>query len=139
MTGSLEGFFAAAETTGDIVVQVQPHYDAERSLPHQGRYIWNYHIRIENRGQETVQLMDRHWIIVDGKGVTQEVRGDGVVGEQPVIAPGGSFDYVSGCPLGTPSGMMRGSYGMTGADGRTFRVGIPAFDLLSPDSRRMMN
>lgn len=136
MTGTMEGFFAVTGATGHIHVHVQPHYDEERSQPAQGHYIWQYHIRIENHGPEHVRLVDRHWIITDGHGHSQEVRGEGVVGEQPVIAPGASFDYVSGCPLTTPSGMMRGSYGMEAADGRQFRVVIPMFDLLSPDSRR---
>lgn len=136
---SLDGFFAVSQTTDSIQVHVQPHYDAEQSLPEQQHYVWHYHIRIENHGVETVQLLDRHWVIIDGHGVMQEVRGDGVVGEQPVLVPGGSFDYVSGCPLSTSSGTMHGSYGMQSADGRQFRVDIPAFDLLSPDSRRMAN
>lgn len=136
---SLEGFFAATEATGDILVHVQPHYDVERSHPGLGRFVWHYHIRIENRGHESVRLIDRHWIITDGRGIRHEVEGEGVVGEQPVIAPGAAFDYVSACPLPTPSGMMQGSYGMMAADGRRFRVGIPPFDLLSPDSRRFAN
>lgn len=139
MTASLESFFAATEATGDILVHVQPHYDADRSQPAQGHFVWHYHIRIENHGDEAVQLVDRHWIITDARGHRQEMRGEGVVGEQPLIAAGASFDYVSGCPLSTPSGMMEGSYGMAGEDGRRFRVAIPPFDLLSPDSRRFAN
>jgi ApaG protein len=101
--------------------------------------VWAYHIRIENGGEEPVQLISRHWIITDAQGRTQEVRGLGVVGEQPVIQPGASFDYVSGCPLTTPSGMMRGSYQMTLGSGWPFEVEIPAFSLDSPEARARPN
>lgn len=137
MSNALEGFFAAAETTGDIRVKVQPNFDREQSQPSLGQFLWQYHIRIENLGQLWVRLLDRHWIITDGSGRRQEVIGEGVVGEQPRIEPGAAFDYVSACPLSTPSGTMQGSYGMVDADGRRFRVAIPMFDLLSPDSRRL--
>lgn len=133
---SLPGLFGAAETTDGVTVRVQPHYAPDQSDPAAGHWVWHYHIRIENGSDRPVQLIDRHWVIVDGQGVTSEVRGEGVVGEQPRIAPGGSFDYVSGCPLPTPFGTMRGRYGMIDADGRRFDVAIPAFDLLAPDGRR---
>jgi ApaG protein len=130
--------FPFAATTGDVTVRVQPHYAEDLSAPHEERWMWRYHIRIENHGREPVQLLDRHWIIHDARGAREEVAGPGVVGEQPVIPPGGAHDYVSGCPLPTPSGSMEGSYGMI-AGTRRFRVAIPLFDLLSPDSRRTAN
>ncbi len=131
--------FPYVATTRGITVRVAPSYLPEQSDPEGGRWVWAYHIRIENGGDETVQLISRHWIITDAMGRTQEVRGLGVVGEQPVIAPGGSFDYVSGCPLATPSGMMRGTYQMTSETGWPFEVEIPAFSLDSPEARARPN
>ncbi|WP_448586075.1 Co2+/Mg2+ efflux protein ApaG [Thermaurantiacus sp.] len=130
--------FPFAATTGDITVRVQPTFAPEHSAPALGRWVWRYHVRIENHGAEPVQLIDRHWIIHDARGVREEVAGPGVVGEQPVIPPGGAHDYVSACPLPTPSGTMEGSYGMVRGR-QMFRVAIPLFDLLSPDSRRAAN
>jgi ApaG protein len=97
-----------------------------------GRWFWSYHVRIENEGDRPVQLLGRHWVIRDSRGATQEVRGEGVVGETPLIPAGGSFDYVSGCPLDTPSGSMHGSFRMIADDGSGFDVEIPHFALLSP-------
>lgn len=131
--------FPYAATTRGITVRVAPSYLPEQSDPQGGRWVWAYHIRIENGGDEPVQLISRHWIITDAQGRTQEVRGLGVVGEQPVIQPGASFDYVSGCPLTTPSGMMRGSYQMTLGSGWPFEVEIPAFSLDSPEARARPN
>ncbi|MFN3288747.1 MAG: Co2+/Mg2+ efflux protein ApaG [Sphingomonadaceae bacterium] len=131
--------FPYAATTRGITVRVAPSYLPEQSDPAAGRWVWAYHIRIENGGDEPVQLISRHWIITDAQGRTQEVRGLGVVGEQPVIQPGASFDYVSGCPLTTPSGMMRGSYQMTLGSGWPFEVEIPAFSLDSPEARARPN
>ncbi len=131
----MERLFAHAAETAGITVRVQPHFAAEHSDPDRGRWAWTYHVRIENGTDRAVQLLDRHWIITDGTGRRTEVEGPGVVGEQPVIAPGESFDYVSGCPLPTPWGRMEGSYGMVAADGSRFRVAIPAFDLVSPQAR----
>ena len=124
--------FAHVATTRDIHVRVAVSFLAEQSAPQAGRYFWSYHIRIENDGDRPVQLLSRHWRIRDGRGVEQEVRGEGVVGETPLIPAGGSFDYVSGCPLDTASGSMRGSYRMMTDDGEMFDVEIPAFALLSP-------
>ncbi len=104
----------------------------EQSEPGKGRWFWAYHIRIENGGRGAVQLVSREWTIVDGRGVQHEVQGEGVVGEQPVIERGASFDYVSGCPLTTPNGYMEGRYHMVGADGRPFEVSIPRFPLTAP-------
>ena len=124
--------FPHVATTRRIHVRVAVSYLAEQSAPSAGRWFWSYHVRIENDGERAVQLLSRHWIINDGRGVTHEVRGEGVVGEMPLISAGGSFDYVSGCPLDTASGSMRGSYRMVDEDGSTFDVDIPPFALLSP-------
>ncbi len=104
----------------------------EQSEPAKGRWFWAYHVRIENGARAAIQLISREWTIVDGRGGRHEVMGEGVVGEQPVIEPGGSFDYVSGCPLNTPTGYMEGQYHMIGADGRGFAVTIPRFPLTAP-------
>ncbi|MBA3838231.1 MAG: Co2+/Mg2+ efflux protein ApaG [Sphingomonas sp.] len=120
-----------AETRG-VIVRVSVSYLSEQSEPRRGRWFWAYHVRIENKGAVAVQLLTRHWIITDGRGARHTVEGEGVVGEQPQIAPGASFDYVSGCPLPTPAGSMQGSYHMIGADGSSFDVDIPKFGLLAP-------
>ena len=121
-----------SETTRSIKITVQPIYLEEQSSPTEDHYVWAYHVRIENRGGETVQLRRRHWRITDGRGHMQEVRGPGVVGEQPVLAPGESFEYTSGTPLPTPSGIMVGTYEMETKNGESFLVHIPAFSLDSP-------
>ena len=121
----------AAETRG-VTVRVSVSYLPDQSEPARGRWFWAYHIRIENDARQAVRLMTRHWIITDGRGARHSVEGEGVVGEQPLIAPGESFDYVSGCPLATPTGRMQGHYRMAGADGEAFDVAIPAFALLAP-------
>ncbi|PXA98221.1 Co2+/Mg2+ efflux protein ApaG [Nostoc sp. 3335mG] len=128
----MKALFANEAETRGIVVRVAVSYLPEQSEPQRGRWFWSYHIRIENEGPQTVQLLTRHWIITDGRGARHSVEGEGVVGEQPVIAPGASFDYVSGCPLATPSGSMQGSYRMIGEDGDSFDVAIPKFALLAP-------
>ena len=124
--------FPHAQTTGGVTVRVSVSYLPEQSEPRRGRWFWAYHIRIENEGERTVQLLTRHWIITDGRGARHTVEGEGVVGEQPLIEPGGSFDYVSGCPLATPTGAMQGSYRMVGEDGASFDVEIPRFALVAP-------
>ena len=124
-------FKEEAETRG-IIVRVSVSYLPEQSEPDRGRWFWTYHIRIENDGPITVQLLTRHWVITDGRGGKHIVEGEGVIGEQPMIAPGGSFDYVSGCPLTTPTGHMQGSYQMVAEDGSAFDVAIPKFALLAP-------
>ncbi len=118
-------------TTHGIRVTVEPRYMEERSDAQAARFFWAYTIEIRNSGSAPVQLLARHWEITDGNGRTKTVRGPGVVGEQPVIEPGASFDYVSGCPLDTPSGSMSGSYRMVDEDGTAFDVAIPRFNLLS--------
>lgn len=124
-------FSGEAETRG-IIVRVSVSYLPEQSEPQRGRWFWAYHIRIENEGDQTVQLLTRQWLITDGRGHQHTVEGEGVVGEQPMIAPGGSFDYVSGCPLTTPTGHMLGSYRMVSEDGEAFDVAIPKFALTAP-------
>lgn len=123
---------AYTSTTKAITVTVRPFYLEDQSAPDQEHYVWAYHVRIENGGNETVQLLTRHWRVTDSHGNVQEVRGDGVVGEQPVLAPGSSFEYTSGTPLPTPSGFMVGSYQMQSETGSRFDVDIPAFSLDSP-------
>ena len=126
-------------TTRDITVTVEPQYLEQQSSPLEDHYVWAYHIRIENTGAETVQLRTRHWRITDAAGRTEEVQGPGVVGEQPVLPPGESFEYSSGAPLTTPSGIMAGHYGMETKDGGAFDIEIPAFSLDSPHQPRSMN
>jgi len=126
-------------TTQSITVTVEPTYLEERSSPSDNHYVWAYKVRIENKGGETVQLRRRHWRITDAIGRVQEVRGPGVVGEQPVLHPGQSFEYTSGTPLNTPSGIMVGTYDMETRDGRSFAVEIPAFSLDSPHQAVMFN
>ena len=121
-----------AETTQFITVSVEAFYLDEQSDPEDAHFVWAYHVRIENNGHETVQLMTRHWRITDSLGNIQEVQGDGVVGEQPVLSPGQSFEYTSGTPLSTPSGIMVGTYQMETGAGNRFDVKIPAFSLDSP-------
>ena len=118
--------------TNDIRVTVRPTYLAEQSSPGDNHYVWAYHIRIDNTGERAVQLRFRFWRITDGLGRIQEVRGAGVVGEQPVIPPGAAYEYTSGTPLATPSGIMVGSYQVETEDGESFEVAIPAFSLDSP-------
>ena len=128
----MKALFSEEEETRGVTVRVSASYLPEQSEPQRGRWFWSYHIRIENNSPVTVQLLTRHWIITDGRGSRHSVEGEGVVGEQPMIAPGQSFDYVSGCPLSTPTGSMQGSYHMIGEDGSEFDVAIPKFSLLAP-------
>ena len=129
---AIGALFLAAATTDGVTVRVSASYLPEQSEPGRGRWFWAYHIRIENGTARTVQLLTRHWIITDGRGARHSVEGEGVVGEQPLIAPGASYDYVSGCPLSTPTGAMQGSYRMIGEDGGLFDVAIPRFALSAP-------
>lgn len=128
----MKALFPNAATTDGVTVRVSVSYLPEQSEPERGRWFWAYHIRLENEGDETVQLLTRHWVITDGRGARHSVEGEGVVGEQPVIEPGASFDYVSGCPLATPSGSMQGNYRMVREDGTVFDVEIPRFSLFAP-------
>src|SRR4051794_20430625 len=128
-----------SETTRSITVTVNPIYLEDQSSPTENHYVWAYQVKIENKGGETVQLRRRHWRITDALGRVQEVRGAGVVGEQPVLEPGSSFEYTSGTPLPTPSGIMVGSYEMETRDGGSFEVAIPAFSLDSPHQAVRLN
>jgi ApaG protein len=125
--------------TRGIQVSVTPHYMAERSSVEVERYFWAYTIEIVNLGTVTVQLKNRHWKITDGRGQVQEVRGPGVVGEQPVLEPGGRFEYTSGVPLSTPTGLMVGTYEMQAENGERFEVEVPAFSLDSPHGKRVLH
>jgi len=125
--------------TRKIEVTVTPRFLSERSSPNNGYYFWAYTINIANLGEETVQLKTRHWRITDALGRLQEVRGPGVVGEEPVLKGGESFEYTSGVPLPTPSGFMVGSYGMVTAAGERFDIEIPAFSLDSSHAERTIN
>jgi ApaG protein len=125
--------------TEHIRVTVRPEFIEQQSKPEDNKFIWAYTIIVENRGPETVTLLTRHWIITDGLGRRQDVRGDGVVGEQPTLLPGQRFEYTSGCPLSTPSGLMMGSYGMITAAGRAIDVKIPPFSLDSPHDKHSLN
>jgi ApaG protein len=120
------------EITDSIRVTVEPIYLEDQSSPNENHFVWAYQVRIENLGGETVQLLNRHWRITDSRGRIQEVRGVGVVGEQPTLKPGESFEYTSGTPLPTPSGIMVGTYEMEAETGRRFDVAVPAFSLDSP-------
>jgi len=125
--------------TRNIEVTVVPRFLPERSSPDNGYFFWSYTIAIVNRGAETVQLLTRHWKITDAHGRLQEVHGAGVVGQQPVLKPGESFEYTSGVPLPTPSGFMLGSYGMVTATGERFDVAIPTFSLDHALAERTIN
>ncbi|MBL8628716.1 MAG: Co2+/Mg2+ efflux protein ApaG [Rhodospirillaceae bacterium] len=127
------------KTTHDIRVSVHPVFLDEQSAPDRNHFVWAYRVNIENKGDETVQLVNRHWRITDKLGRQHEVKGAGVVGEQPVLKPGESYDYTSGCPLETPSGIMVGSYEMRTPDGGSFWVDIPAFSLDSPHDKARIN
>lgn len=124
--------FPHEAVTGDVTVRVAVSFLPEQSAPASGRWFWSYHIRIENNGASSVQLLARSWTITDGRGAVHEVRGEGVVGEMPLIAPGASYDYVSGCPLPTPTGRMTGSYRMVDEHGQSLEVAIPTFALVGP-------
>jgi ApaG protein len=130
-TDALAMLFPNVAVTRGIAVRVAVTFLAEQSDPSSNRWFWSYHVRIENGAELAVQLLSRSWQIVDGRGTVHEVHGEGVVGEMPLIAPGSSFDYVSGCPLDTASGSMSGSYRLVDEDGTAFDVVIPRFLLLS--------
>jgi ApaG protein len=125
--------------TRQIEVKVVPRFMPERSSPENGYFFWAYTITLTNLGGETVQLKTRHWRITDAQGRLQEVRGEGVVGEQPVLKPGENFEYTSGVPLPTASGFMTGTYGMVSVAGETFDIEIPAFSLDTTQQGRTIN
>ena len=140
--------FGGWRVTGDIMYQqmtnsveitVQPFYLDEQSEPDENHYVWGYHVTIHNQSGLTVRLLNRYWRITDGLGKIQEVRGPGVVGEQPILAPGESFEYTSGCPLSTPSGFMAGYYEMEVDGGERFEAEIPTFSLDDPNQQVSLN
>lgn len=128
----MKSLFPYAEETRGFIVRVSVSFLPEQSEVEKNRWFWAYHIRIENVGQMAAQLLTRHWDIRDARGAHHIVDGEGVVGEQPVIKPGASYDYVSGCPLTTPTGWMQGSYQMIGEDGSRFDIAVPKFALSAP-------
>lgn len=127
------------KTTNNIKITVLPHYLDQQSEPEDNRFIWAYTIQMENHGKQSVQLLNRYWQITDGLGRKQEVRGSGVVGEQPFIKPGEAFQYTSGVPLSTSSGIMMGEYEMALESGEKISVAVPAFSLDSPFSNSRPN
>lgn len=128
------------QETAGMVVRVEPQFMADESAPEENRYVWSYTIEIENRSPASVQLVSRFWRITDENGHTQEVRGPGVIGQQPVIEPGESFRYTSAAPLAAPSGVMLGAYSMQRVEnGEAFDIAVPAFALDSPHHVRMLN
>ena len=128
-----------SETTKKINITVKPYYLEDQSEPEDQHYVWAYKVTINNQGNEKVQLVNRHWKIIDANGDLQEVRGRGVVGEQPVLKPGEKFEYTSGTPLTTSSGFMEGTYEMQGDSGNTFNVKIPQFSLDMPFVNNKLN
>ncbi|MBF6603120.1 MAG: Co2+/Mg2+ efflux protein ApaG [Sphingorhabdus sp.] len=128
----MQAFFPYSETTNGVTVRVSVTFLPEQSDIDGLRWFWAYHIRIENERESAVQLMTRHWRISDARGGLHRVDGDGVIGEQPIIQPGKSHDYVSGCPLNTPSGEMAGHFVFVGAQSDMFEVKIPNFPLTAP-------
>jgi len=128
-----------ALTTRSILVTVEPEFLDDQSEPEDHRFVWAYHVHIENQGAQAVQLKSRYWHITDELGHVQEVRGAGVIGEQPLLQPGESFEYTSGTPLGTPSGIMSGHYMMEVGSGDVFEATIPAFSLDSPYSPHQLH
>ncbi len=128
----MKELFQHAATTHGVTVRVAVNFLPEQSRIEAGKWFWVYHIRIENDGDHTMQLLTRHWRITDGRGVVNAVEGEGVVGETPLLAPGQSHDYVSGCPLATPHGSMDGYYMFRRDDGEMVAVAIPHFALAAP-------
>ena len=125
--------------TKEIVVSVEPTYLEAQSSPGSSQYFWAYRVTIENQGQETVQLQSRHWMITNARGEFTEIKGAGVVGEQPVLKPGASYEYTSGANLNTTSGMMGGAYQMESEGGERFDIEIPTFSLDSPNQSVLLN
>ena len=128
-----------SSTTQNVTVSVVPTYLSGESVPDQNVYVWAYTVRIENNGVQTLQLKTRHWKITDSYGRVQEVHGPGVVGEQPILKPGDTFEYTSGTPLSTPNGIMVGTYAMQMQDGTLMDIAIPAFSLDMPDGTKRLN
>ncbi|MEQ1489515.1 MAG: Co2+/Mg2+ efflux protein ApaG [Terricaulis sp.] len=127
------------QETAGMIVRVDPQFLPEESRPEDSRFVWAYTIEIENRRPDAVQLMSRFWRITDENGATQEVRGDGVIGQQPMIEPGSSFKYTSAAPLAAPSGIMMGAYSMQRQNGEAFDIKVPLFALDSPFNAKLAN
>ena len=125
--------------TREILVEVEPIYLDDQSAPEHGQFVWAYRVQIKNNGGETVQVLTRYWHITDGLGRVQEVNGAGVVGEQPILNPGEAFEYTSGTPLPTPSGIMKGTYQVRTKAGEKFDIEIPAFSLDCPYGTQQLN
>tara|TARA_Y100001970_G_scaffold88081_1_gene111179 strand:+ start:4196 stop:4588 length:393 start_codon:yes stop_codon:yes gene_type:complete len=128
-----------SKTTKKINISVQPYYLEDQSEPDDAHYVWAYQVTIDNQSKERVQLVNRYWKIIDSNGIEQEVRGEGVVGEQPILNPGEKFEYTSGTPLSTPSGFMEGYYEMKTTKGNKFEAQIPQFSLDSPFITNKLN
>jgi ApaG protein len=126
------GPVSSEAVTNNVRVEVEAQYAPDRSQPFQSQWFFHYTVRITNEGEDTVQLLSRHWIATDATGRVEEVKGPGVVGEQPVLGPGEAFEYTSGWPLKTPTGVLRGTYQMVGEDGDQFNVEIAPFALREP-------
>jgi ApaG protein len=122
----------AQMTKYELSVSVRPQFLPEHSNPDEQHFVFAYTVTIRNTGETTAQLLSRHWVITDGNNNVEEVRGEGVVGEQPVLRPGEAFEYTSGCPLGTPIGSMKGTYQCVAEDGTRFEATIPEFVLSTP-------
>ena len=135
----IDGILTFEAVTGQVRVAVQSYYLNEQSKPETHEYFWAYRIKITNESDSVVRLLNRHWIITNGRGETKEVRGDGVIGEQPTLLPSQSFVYTSGTPLDTPTGFMTGSYGMMKDEATMIEVAIPTFSLDSPHSELKIN
>lgn len=135
----IEDILTFEDVTEGVRVAVQSYFLQDQSDAEGGQFVWAYRIKITNECDNTVKLLNRHWIITDGRGQTQEVQGVGVVGEQPLLQPGQTFTYTSGCPLNTPSGFMHGTYEMIDGKNRIFSVAIPAFSLDSPYCSQNIN
>ena len=120
------------QTTNGVYISVRPEYLLDQSEPSDSQFTWAYHVHVENVGTQNVQILTRHWKITNIKGQSHEVIGDGLVGQQPILKPGGIFEYTSGTPLTTPSGFMSGSFQVAAEDGEIFRAIVPAFSLDSP-------
>ena len=127
------------KTTKSINITVNPYYLEDQSEPDEQHFVWAYQITINNLGEESVQLKNRFWKIIDSNGFRQEVKGEGVVGEQPILNPGEKFEYTSGTPLSTPSGFMEGHYEMVTKSGSKFDASIPLFSLDSPHTSNKLN
>jgi ApaG protein len=125
--------------TRGIAVSVEPLYLEANSSPANSQYVWAYHVTIQNQGHEVVRLRSRHWRITNARGELNEVRGEGVIGEQPVLRPGEMFEYTSGAPLTTSSGIMAGTYQMENESGEIFDIEIPTFSLDSPEQPSVLN